>query len=66
MYCLVYIPFKVLYTCVCSYFIEDAPTLGEYFDPADDCSEITRKKTNAINGFYWIKPFGFQNPSKVP
>ena len=46
-------------------FLKDFPTLGQYFDPADDCSEIARKKIDAKDGFFWIKSFGSEKAAKV-
>ena len=31
-------------------------TVGEHFDPAQDCSDIVDNLSGANDGFYWIKP----------
>ena len=30
------------------------PTVGEYFDPAYDCSDVVDRLPDAAHGFYWM------------
>ena len=39
------------------------PTLGEYLNPAEDCSDIVRRRRDAKTGLYWIK--GLKKTLKV-
>ena len=36
--------------------LDGSSTLGEYFDPAVDCSDVVDRVPDATNGFYWIHP----------
>ena len=40
-------------------------TLGGYFDPALDCSDVVDRVPDATDGFYWINSNAIQNVSKV-
>jgi hypothetical protein len=46
-------------------FWSDNPTLGEYFNPAEDCSDIVRGRRDARTGSYWIKGLGLKKTMKV-
>ena len=40
-------------------------TLGEYFDPAVDCSDVVDRVRDATDGFYWIYPKEVKTVVKV-
>lgn len=40
-------------------------TLGEYFDPAIDCSDVVDRVPDAADGFYWIHPKEVKTVVKV-
>lgn len=40
-------------------------TLGEYFDPAYDCSDVVDRVPDAADGFYWIYPKEVKTVVKV-
>ena len=43
-------------SCLLFNILTGSPTLGEYFNPAKDCSDIVDNLPEAKDGFYWIKP----------
>ncbi|CAB4031341.1 Hypothetical predicted protein [Paramuricea clavata] len=45
--------------------IDGTSTVGEYFDPAIDCSDVVDRVPDAADGFYWISSKAIQNVSKV-
>jgi hypothetical protein len=46
-------------------FVLGSSTVGEYFDPAIDCSDVVDRVPDAADGFYWISSKALQNVSKV-
>ncbi len=40
-------------------------TVGEYFNPALDCSDVVDRVPDATDGFYWINSKAIDNVSKV-
>ena len=46
-------------------FFLGSSTLGEYFDPAVDCSDVVDRVPDAKDGFYWIYPKEIKTVVKV-
>lgn len=40
-------------------------TVGEYFNPALDCSDVVDRVSDATDGFYWIHSKTIKNVVKV-
>ena len=47
------------------HFVLGSSTVGEYFDPALDCSDVVDRVPGAADGFYWLNSDTIQNVSKV-
>ena len=47
------------------HFVLGSSTVGEYFDPALDCSDVVDRVPDAADGFYWLNSETIQNVSKV-
>ncbi|CAB3981611.1 Hypothetical predicted protein [Paramuricea clavata] len=45
--------------------IDGSSTIGEYFDPALDCSDVVDRVPAATDGFYWINSKALPNVSKI-
>jgi hypothetical protein len=46
-------------------YILGSSTVGEFFDPAADCSDVVDRVPEAADGFYWLYPSAVKKVVKV-